>query len=229
MPYYVFKFSSGRFDGYVIGEWPSSECALLACCHGERFIETAIVVHPKKGRRSNPVTHKMAHLEDAHRGVWFLAAVEKDAFERMCEAAELEWAEEKGRLRQRIGWIDHNTNNARLDGLPADLRDRIRTDGRGCWLWVSRIGRTSGGKRQQLSRVRRKVYGHATFGGRRWAAHRLVYTLLIGEIPIDAILLHSCDIPACVNPAHLTLGTIEDNVRDMLGKGRGAWQKDPAA
>jgi hypothetical protein len=41
-----------------------------------------------------------------------------------------------------------------------------------------------------------------------------------GEIPGNQMLLHSCDNPKCVNPAHLSPGTAQDNNEDMIRKGR---------
>lgn len=53
-------------------------------------------------------------------------------------------------------------------------------------------------------------------------AHRVSWTLTYGAIPVGAQVLHRCDTPLCVNPAHLFLGTAQDNVADMVAKGRQA-------
>lgn len=75
-----------------------------------------------------------------------------------------------------------------------------------CWLWIGAHDR--------------RGYGTFHHRDRTYKAHRVVYTLLVGEIPPGKLLLHSCDNPACVNPEHLTPGTHQDNINDMMKKGR---------
>jgi HNH endonuclease/helix-turn-helix protein len=75
-----------------------------------------------------------------------------------------------------------------------------------CWLWTAY----------------KKPDGHGTFNrGKRMAlAHRYSYELHCGVIPHGMLVCHKCDVPSCVNPDHLFLGTPDDNVRDCIRKGR---------
>lgn len=78
-----------------------------------------------------------------------------------------------------------------------------------CWLWTGCT--TACG------------YGRASrYGGANVLAHRLAYELAVGEVPDGLCVMHVCDTPACVNPAHLRLGTQRDNVADCVAKGRTA-------
>lgn len=64
-------------------------------------------------------------------------------------------------------------------------------------------------------------YGRFSFEGKPRLAHRIAYMLHYGErLPDDVVLMHTCDNPKCVNPAHLVAGTQSDNMWDKVRKGR---------
>ncbi len=77
-----------------------------------------------------------------------------------------------------------------------------------CWLWVGAIDKQ----------------GYGTFNdrGKTIKAHRYSYHRFVSLIPpgSKAYVCHTCDTPACVNPAHLYLGSHADNMRDMSNRKR---------
>ena len=80
----------------------------------------------------------------------------------------------------------------------------------GCWLWLAgKCGPSN------------NPYGRFQFKKKSVRAHRASYELFIKRIPKGQLVLHSCDVPLCVNPEHLFLGTHSENMRDRDRKGRG--------
>ena len=75
-----------------------------------------------------------------------------------------------------------------------------------CWEWVSGT---------------RGKYGEFWMNKKNVLPHRVSYLINKGHIPTGKLVMHTCDNPRCVNPAHLKLGTRKDNVEDMVIKGRG--------
>lgn len=78
-----------------------------------------------------------------------------------------------------------------------------------CWVWTAAVFKGTG-------------YGMLGVAGKSKLAHRLSWEIFNGPIVGGLFVLHACDNPPCVNPAHLRLGTQRDNRLDCKAKGRTA-------
>lgn len=78
----------------------------------------------------------------------------------------------------------------------------------GCWEWIG-AQTPKGYGFMKIPKTRRQEY-----------AHRVSYMAFNGKVPEGRHVLHRCDNPPCVNPAHLFLGDHHDNHMDMKAKGR---------
>lgn len=75
-----------------------------------------------------------------------------------------------------------------------------------CWFW--RAGKDKNG------------YGMFWIKPQNQPAHKVAYKFEFGSFEKGLHVLHKCDNPSCVNPYHLFLGTNQDNIKDMIKKGR---------
>lgn len=93
----------------------------------------------------------------------------------------------------------------------AFILDRADELPNGCIVWHNCVNSSGYGLVNEATKVAMRL------GTRK--AHRIAYIAEHGPTN-EPIVRHTCDTPLCVNPAHLIAGTWQDNMNDMLARGR---------
>ena len=115
----------------------------------------------------------------------------------------------KNKIRRQYKKIDFKATPSDKARFWAKVdKDSIAGPTGDCWLWTA--ARLKSG------------YGVFNIGPncRSFLAHRASWLIANDCIPSDRMVCHKCDVPSCVNPDHLFLGTQFDNMRDCSEKGR---------
>lgn len=88
------------------------------------------------------------------------------------------------------------------------IKRKIKVDVNGCWVFYTGKGK-------------RRFPGAVTYNGRKISTYVFMWEYNNNRVRPDGMeVCHSCDNPPCCNPEHLWLGTHDDNMKDMVDKGR---------
>jgi hypothetical protein len=82
----------------------------------------------------------------------------------------------------------------------------FEAEGSECWLWTGAVNE--------------KGYGVINVNGVPRLVHRIVYDLVVADIPPGHVIRHSCHNPPCCRPSHLSTGTHRDNSDDSAARRR---------
>lgn len=92
--------------------------------------------------------------------------------------------------------------------LAAYVKQNSTLNESGCWIWKGKPSKEWG-------------YGGWGIEGKTYLAHRVsAYVFLEFDLSSPLLVCHRCDVPLCVNPEHLFIGTTQDNWDDMYRKKR---------
>lgn len=131
-------------------------------------------------------------------------------------AAEPRWRKKRSAATRKARRANPGWKAGRPENTPEVLWSKVDKRGpRDCWPWKGHIHGDG--------------YGRTWIADKGYYAHRVIYNLAHpGQITLNAprrrtawgFLRHSCDNPPCCNPAHLIIGTQQENSDDKYTRGR---------
>lgn len=101
--------------------------------------------------------------------------------------------------KRRSRCIECCTNGLPPGPVPVSPLERYKINENGCWIWTGAIHKSG--------------YGQMKWKGQSTVAHRVLYSVLVGEIPKGFVIDHLCNVKLCVNPEHLEAVTPSVNTQ----------------
>ena len=88
------------------------------------------------------------------------------------------------------------------------FKSKIEVQSNNCWHYIGTRDNSGYG-----------IFSYSP-GNKKIGAHRFSAKYLDNKVIDNLLVCHTCDNPCCVNPAHLFVGTYQDNKNDQIAKGR---------
>ncbi len=98
------------------------------------------------------------------------------------------------------------------------LMAKVRKDASGCWLWTGPYHAEKPYPAHRYGYL--SIWDRVAKVSRHYTTHRAMWIALHGKPAAGLCVCHRCDVPLCINPEHLFLGTHKENMADSRQKQR---------